>query len=204
MRTRPGRAAVCRLWNPAPARPPEAQRGLSLLELLISLTIGAIVSALAIPGMGRLMAQNQLAVSHNRLLVAAVAARQSAITRNVSMSFCAGRIEVGCHGDWSQREWLVFEDLDRDGNLDTGEVVRLSEILADSASVRISGNGPFRRAVVFKPSGAAQTATGAFAAGRLRICIDQPIPDNAIDLVLIGSGRIEPERRDFAGACPEP
>ena len=204
MRTRLGRCGVCRPWKPDTDRRPYRQTGLSLLELLIVLTIGAAILGFGLPGMGRIMTQNQLAISHNQLLTAAIVARQSAISRNVSMTFCAGRTEVGCHGDWSRQEWLVFEDADYDGNLDTGEVVKLADLLPGSAHLSIEGNGPFRRAVVFKPSGAAQTVTGAFAAGRLRICVNEPIPDNAIDLVLIGSGRIEPERHDFAGACPEP
>lgn len=204
MRTRLGRCGVCRPWRPDLRRCPRRQCGLSLLELLIALTIGAAALGYGLPAMGRVMTQNQLAVSHNQLLTAAIAARQSAISRNVSMTFCAGSIEVGCHGDWSRQEWLVFEDADHDGNLDTGEAVKLADLLPASTRLSIAGNGPFRNAVVFKPSGAAQTVTGAFAAGRLRICVNEPIPDNAIDLVLIGSGRIEPERHDFAGACPEP
>lgn len=203
MRTRLGRCGVCCPWQPNPDRP-HRQSGLSLLELLIALTVGAVVLGFGLPEMGRVMTQNQLAVSHNQLLTAAVAARQSAISRNVSMTFCAGRAEVGCHGDWSLQEWLVFEDADHDGNLDPGDTVKLAELLPASGRLSVAGNGPFRRAVVFKPSGAAQTVTGAFAAGRLRICVSEPIPDNAVDLVLIGSGRIEPEPHDFAGACPQP
>lgn len=204
MRTRLARRGVCCPWSPKLGRWPRRQSGLSLLELLITLTIGAAILGFGLPAMGRAMAQNQLAVSHNQLLTAAVAARQSAISRNVSMTFCAGRTEVGCHGDWSRQEWLVFEDADHDGNLDSGEAVKLADLLSPSGRLSIAGNGPFRRAVVFKPSGAAQTVTGAFAAGRLRICVSEPIPDNAVDLVLIGSGRIEPEHHDFAGTCPEP
>lgn len=204
MRTRLARRGVCCPWSPKLGRWPRRQCGLSLLELLITLVISAVVLGFGLPEMGRLMRQNQLAVSHNQLLTAAIAARQSAISRNVSMTFCAGRAEVGCHGDWSRQEWLVFEDADHDGNLDSGEAVKLADLLSPSGRLSIAGNGPFRKAVVFKPSGAAQTVTGAFAAGRLRICVSEPIPDNAVDLVLIGSGRIEPEHHDFAGTCPEP
>lgn len=203
MRTQLSRCGVCSPWQPNSGRPLR-QNGLSLLELLIALTVGAVTIGFGLPEMGRLMTQNQLAVSHNQLLAAAIVARQTAISRNVSVTFCAGRAEVGCHGDWSRQEWLVFEDADHDGNLDPGEAVKLSELLPTSRRLSIAGNGPFRRAVVFRPSGAAQTVTGAFAAGRLRICVGEPIPDNAIDLVLIGSGRIEPERHDFSGACPAP
>lgn len=175
-----------------------------MLELLIALAVSAITLALAVPSLGRLMAQNQLTNSYNQLLAAAIAARQTAISRNVSVSLCAGRIEVGCHGDWSLKEWLIFEDPGQNGEVDPGDRIKLAERLASSAAPTIVGNGPFRRAVVFRPSGAAQTVTGAFAAGRLRLCVSERIRYNAIDLVLIGSGRIEPEKQDFSGDCPTP
>lgn len=186
------------------ARGEGPNRGLSLLELLIALAISAIVLVVGVPSLGRIIAHNRLVVGSNQLLMAAMAARQTAISRNVPVTVCAGRIEVGCHRDWSQQEWLVFVDSDRDGVLDPGEHLKLAERMTGGSGISISANGPFRNAVVFQPSGTAQTVTGAFAAGRLRICIEEPIATNARDLVLIGSGRIEPEKHDFDGECPSP
>lgn len=179
-------------------------RGLSLLELLVGLSIAAILLMLAVPSLGRVLAQNRLATSGNQVLLAALTARQTAISHNLPVTLCAGRIEVGCHRDWSQQEWLVFVDTDRDGVLDSGERLKLAERLPASSGLSIAANGPFRNAVVFQPIGTAETVTGAFAAGRIRICVADRIGNNATDLVLIGSGRIEPEKRDFAGACPNP
>lgn len=193
-----------RLPDRGPAELRRKPRGLTLLELLIALTLSAVTAALVVPAFGRMAAQNQLALSSNQVLMAAITARQTAVSRNLSVTLCAGRIEGGCHDDWARREWIVFEDPDQDGELDSDEVVKLADHLPSSSKATITGNGPFRNAVVFKPSGAAETSTGAFAAGRLRVCVGQPIRSNATDLVLIGSGRIEPERRDFSGACPAP
>jgi len=178
--------------------------GLSLLEMLMALIISTIVLAIGVPSLGHVIAHNRLVIGSNQLLMAAMTARQTAISRNVPVSVCAGRIEVGCHRDWSQREWLVFVDSDSDGVFDHGEQLKLAEQMAGGDGITISANGPFRNAVVFQPSGTAETVTGAFAAGRLRICIEKPIATNARDLVLIGSGRIEPEKHDFAGECPSP
>lgn len=179
-------------------------RGLSLLELLVALSVAAILTMVAVPSMDRMMAQNRLATGGNQVLMAALTARQAAISHNVPVTFCAGRIEVGCHRDWTLQEWLVFVDTDRDGVFDHGERLKLAERLPQSTGLSISANGPFRNAVVFQPIGTAETVTGAFAAGRIRICVADRIGNNATDLVLIGSGRIEQEKRDFAGACPSP
>lgn len=187
-----------------PARGPRAVSGLSLLELLASLGIGSILLLVAVPSLGRILAQNRLVTGGNQVLMAALTARQTAINHNVRVTLCAGRVETGCHRDWSLQEWLVFVDANRDGVLDPGEHLKLAERLPVVPGMRIAANGPFRNAVVFQPSGAAETVSGAFAAGRVRLCLEGHPGTNATDLVLIGSGRIEPEKRNFGGDCPAP
>ncbi|MFT4047246.1 MAG: GspH/FimT family pseudopilin [Solimonas sp.] len=179
-------------------------RGLSLLELLVTLAVAAITLGIAVPDFGRALAQHRLAVTSNALQRALTAARQTAIARNTPVTFCAGNADAGCHGQWSEGEWIVFVDEDGDGRLDDGQVPHLAERFATASDVSIAGNGPFRKAVVFREDGSAQTVTGAFAAGRLRVCAAQRLPHNASDLVLIGSGRAEMERRDYGGRCPAP
>ncbi|NGY06277.1 GspH/FimT family pseudopilin [Solimonas terrae] len=178
-----------------------AQRGLTLIELVIGVVIASITLSIAVPTFDHVMAQNRRAVTANRLLAALVTARETAISRNTPVTFCAGNPSEGCHGDWRLHEWMVFVDADHDGQVDAGEFVKTVDSLSSSVRVGISGNGPFRHAVIFEPSGAAQTPSGAFAAGRLRICASKPMQDEATDLVLIGSGRIEPESRDFPDGC---
>ena len=196
-----GARACPRRWGLAFRR---GNRGLSLLELLVGLSIGAILLMLTVPALDRVMAQNRLATSGNQVLMAILAARQSAISHNVRVTICAGNLGAGCHRDWSRQEWLVFVDPDGDGVFDSGERPKLADRLPVDPGLSNSANGPFRNAVVFQPSGAAQTVTGAFAAGRLRICLAEHSGTNATDLVLIGSGRIEPEKRSFDGECPAP
>lgn len=185
-------------------RTPGANRhcaGLSLLELLIAISVAAISSAIAIPSFSRLIAHHRLVSTSNEILSAATSARLSAISRNVPVTFCAGRPDAGCHRDWSLGEWMIFEDQDSDGEFDLEDQALLSQG-ASSGDLTISANGPFRTAVIFRPSGLARTTSGAFAAGRVRVCVSRLDSDNARDLVLIGSGRIEPERKTFPGDCP--
>lgn len=179
-----------------------SSHGMTLPELLSALAIASIVSTFSVMAFDRVAARSRLATSANRLLGAMISARLTAISRNVSVTFCAGNTRSGCHGDWNAGEWIAFVDRNHDGLVDSGEQVWLVDRLATAEVLELSGNGPFRRAVVFKPSGEAQTVTGAFAAGRLRVCTTRPINPNATDLVLIGSGRAESEPHDFGGSCP--
>ncbi len=178
--------------------------GFTLLELLCALAVVAIIAVVGIPGFGRLMVRNQLAVTTNELLSTMMAARTLAVTRNVSVTFCAGNPDDGCHRDWALGEWMTFIDGNRNGHFDPGDQLQIVGRLKSTADIALTANGPFKRAVVFRPGGLARTATGAFAAGRIRICATQPIVPNANDLVLIGSGRTVTEQRDFGGRCPLP
>lgn len=182
----------------------QSPSGFTLIELLCALAVAAIVLSLAVPAFGRIMARNRLATTTNELLAALLTARTLAITRNVSVLFCAGNADTGCHGRWGDREWIVFADTDRNSRLGPGESLHLAGTLTGADNIRLAGNGPFRKLVVFRPSGLARTAKGAFAAGRLRICAAEPLEANANDLVLIGSGRAVTESHDFAGRCPAP
>jgi type IV fimbrial biogenesis protein FimT len=97
---------------------------------------------------------------------------------------------------------IVFVDADRDGTLDPEDELKLSERFSASTVIEVSGNGPFRKSIVFRPTGLAQWPGGAFAAGRLRVCTEHALTTNATDLVLIGSGRVVTEQHDFDGTCP--
>ncbi|ROH89463.1 prepilin-type N-terminal cleavage/methylation domain-containing protein [Stagnimonas aquatica] len=180
------------------------QGGFTLLELLVTVAVAGVLLGLAIPAFDQVARRNQLAVTSNQILLAAGTARQLAVSGNRAIAFCAGRSEVGCHGDWSLQEWLVFEDQDRDGVFDSGERLHLESRSNSSSYLTVAANGPFRNRVVFTPTGRAETATGAFAAGRVRVCVERMPADNTIDLVLIGSGRIVTEHHDHAGRCLAP
>jgi len=178
--------------------------GFTLLELLITLAVASVLLSVAIPSFETIYARNHLATSSNQLLSALVSARQMAITRNVSTTFCAGNPDAGCHADWQAREFIVFVDADRDGELDAEDELKMFERFSASEVIEVSGNGPFRKSIVFRPTGLAQWPGGAFAAGRLRVCAASALPSNTTDLVLIGSGRVVTEQHDFDGNCPAP
>lgn len=175
--------------------------GFTLSEMLIVIAILSILTALSIPTFRSLAAQNQLATAGNQMRSAALVARSAAISLNRRVTFCAGQANVGCHGDWARNEWLVFEDRDRDGTVDVGETSHLVDHARPSENLAVSANGPFNNRVVFTPTGMAVTASGAFAAGRIRLCTELGGAGEVLDLVLIGSGRLESERRTLADGC---
>ncbi|MDO9451480.1 MAG: GspH/FimT family pseudopilin [Stagnimonas sp.] len=178
--------------------------GFTVSELMVTLCIGAILVGLGLPSFRSIMADNRMVLTGNSVRSAAQIARSTAISRNRQITFCAGQLDSGCHGDWSRGEWLVFDDRDRDSTVDAGENVHLAVRQPASSEVNLSGNGPFNSRVIFTPAGMAVTSSGAFAAGRIRVCVDRGNTGNALDLVLIGSGRIESEQKTLTSGCVPP
>lgn len=175
--------------------------GFTVTELLVTVAISSIVLGLAIPSFRSLIADNRMVSMGNSVRTAALIARSTAVSLNRKITFCAGQADGGCHGDWSRQQWLVFDDRDRDGAVDADETVHLSQDLPAAGGVSVSSNGPFNNRVVFTPSGMAVTSTGAFAAGRLRFCVERGSSGNALELVLIGSGRFESEQKTLSDGC---
>ena len=174
------------------------QYGYTLAEILLTLCILAVLATTAAPSFAKISAQSQVSAAANELLSVTRHARLLALTRNTQVVFCAGNPIDGCHGNWAQREWISFLDDNRNAVLDSSDTLYTQGELAKSAHIDMAANGPFKRAILFRPLGNATWPSGAFAAGRLRICT-QTAP--ALDLVLIGSGRTVLEKRDHSDRC---
>lgn len=172
-----------------------------MIELIAVLAVTAVLVVTAGSGLERLLQANRRAITTNTLHEALIEARYVAVTKHRLVGFCAGNRATGCHGDWTDGEWIVFFDDDRDGAADSVESIVAT---GHARGVQIAGNGPFRSEVIYTPLGVAQRRSGAFAAGRLRVCVAEAINPNANDLVLAASGHIRLEPHDFNGRCPSP
>lgn len=178
--------------------------GFSLIELMVTISVAAVLMAIAIPAFSSILAQNQLAAATNAARGALMAARQSAVMKGRPASLCAGTPSEGCSGDWSAGEWLVFQDADHSGDLDDGEqIVRHGRVAAVGSGVRLDANGPLRAALVYVPMGHAERVSGAFGAGRLRVCAEADLAPNARELVISASGRVRLQSVDLDGSCPD-
>jgi type IV fimbrial biogenesis protein FimT len=115
--------------------------GFTLLELLMTIAIAAMVLTLGLPSFGALKARNAQRVEVNALFHAVHLARKGSIMRKQVVSLCPTVDGNSCNAglDWSGG-FLVFENSDRDEppELDDGEIV-LHRHLA-SPTVKITAN----------------------------------------------------------------
>jgi len=103
-----------------------AASGFSLLELLLTVTLAAVVLAAAIPSFDALIARQRQAAEIGALFHAIHLARKESMTRRRVVSLCPSTNGRECEPgrDWSAG-WILFENADRDEPpaIDAGEPV---------------------------------------------------------------------------------
>ncbi|MBN8430338.1 GspH/FimT family pseudopilin [Microbulbifer salipaludis] len=157
-------------------------RGLTLVELLITLSILGILLAIGLPSFQQQLESNRTRTAADSLLQAIKLTRNKAVVTNQ-------RATLRKRGDW-QSGWEIFHDRDFDGERDPGEdPIATGEPLT---GVTIRANGPLANYVSFIGTGesrfAGTASSGGFQAGSFTIC-----PANGgsgYRLVLARSGRV--------------
>jgi type IV fimbrial biogenesis protein FimT len=106
--------------------PDSRKHGFSLLELLLTIALGALILGLGLPTFGNLAARTRQGVAVDALFHAAHLARKESITRRQVVSICPSFDGRRCTPgtDWSGG-FLLFENRDRDDppQVDVGEPV---------------------------------------------------------------------------------
>jgi type IV fimbrial biogenesis protein FimT len=135
--------------------------GFTLLELMLTITVAAVIMGLAIPNMRQFMWNNRITAAANDMVVAITAARSEAIKNRVQSVICLSSNPTAatptCDGNGTQG-WVVFVDTDGDRAFDAGEQITLRHsALPGTLSVRV--NPANARLVAFAPSGFKTTAS---------------------------------------------
>lgn len=89
---------------------PSRSRGFSLLELMITITVMAILLAIAVPSFRDVIHRNQVSSGSNALLASVNYARSEAITRGQLVSMCPGDATSGCTSGSKvyDQGWIVY------------------------------------------------------------------------------------------------
>ena len=133
-----------------PARAPRApgdarrQRGLTLVEVMITLTIAAILASLGVPGFVDLIRTKNLAAAASDLKSDLNFARSEAVKRNRRVLVCpagASANTCGSGTDWAAG-WLVCVDADANGACDTPTTSAPNPLRVKAAAQAINVAGP--------------------------------------------------------------
>lgn len=97
--------------------------GLTLIELMVTVAVLAIATAIAYPSFNGVIHSNRLAGATNSMLAALNLARSEAVRSNRGAGICPTLAGAKCEGtDWS-RSLVVFLDHDGSGGWSDGDAV---------------------------------------------------------------------------------
>ena len=163
-------------------------RGFTLLELLITVAIAAIILGLGVPAFTEVVARNRMASEVNELIGALALARSEAVTRAANVTLCPGGLDADDDAECSGVNWhegYVVYATRPDGSFEALRVLEGD----DDAVIEISDN--------FTGNQVTYNAEGSSSAGTLTLC-DTKGNAEARDIVVSPSGRVRTE----PGVCP--
>lgn len=194
-------------------------QGFTLLEMMITISIGAILLAIAAPNMRSFIVSNRLTSSANEIMGALGLARSEAVRRNQRVVFCPVTVSDGVPntancvnpGTATWQAWMIFEDTQpANGTLDAGEeVIRAgvfpagaAQVLA-SASLRDASKG--NALISFRPDGIAKPHGSATEIQQvaLRLCdTSTSLGENARTIDLVFGSRLSVARSKETSCAP--
>lgn len=151
---------------------PPSQRGFTMTELLVTMTIVAIVSAIALPSMRSVMENAKVSGRAEDLGMTLRQARSEAAKRNETVTVCRSSDGAACAaagvGDW-RVGWIMFVDSASVGTREAGEAIIVVR-KPDGASGPLAGSGTAADYISYRGDGRALTAAGAAQTGTITAC----------------------------------
>lgn len=163
--------------------------GFTLVELMVTLSVIAILAVVAVPSMGWMANASRLSGSADDMVTLLQMARSEAVRRNAQVQVCASSNGTSCSGATTWTRVIAHgRDLAASGAPD--------EVLRDAtlpAKVQIAGPAA---GIVFRPSGVIDAET------TITICVPTSTPpENQRVLTIMVSGVIKVANANGGGAC---
>jgi len=145
--------AMNRAENSAKKSPMRTQTGFTLIELMVTIAVVAILLTVGVPSFRSLTQNNRMATQANELMAALTLARSEAVKRGASVTVCSSTDQASCAGsnNWATG-WIVFADSDADATVDGGDtIVRTWAALTGGSTLSTGGGGA--TSITFQSSG---------------------------------------------------
>lgn len=153
------------------------QHGLTLLELIVTLTVVTLLAGLALPSFSQLSRHLKTGTATDTVRSMVNMARSEAVKRGTRVIVCPSLDGAVCTGQ-SASDLLVYSDHNRDGDPDPGSQPIARQALVETVS--LSYNRPY---LAFSPRGHAYGTNGSFS-----ICLPNDLTAGAM-LIISNTGR---------------
>ena len=161
---------------------PTSNRGFTLLELLVTIAVAAILLAIAIPSYLGMVQRNTIAANANDLVGDFNYARSEAVTRGQPVNVGASSNQTSCCGGNWDEGWIIFAPAAGTTAPTNDNILRVHGRLDGTINVGFSrGTGT---PVVFDANGFARTSNGTFT-------VTSNDTSDSTQIRIATSGRIE-------------
>jgi type IV fimbrial biogenesis protein FimT len=167
------------------------ERGFTLIELMVTLTIAAVLALVVAPGLTAYKRNAELTSTINTLLSAINAARSEAMKRGMK----AMVVPVD-HSHWSSG-WIIFVDKDRDGAYNEEKDITvltqgpIESYFSISGTGSAAGSAPY---ILYDGSGYSRQTGGGFSALTLSLSRNdltgRPLYEQTRRVVIAKTGRV--------------
>ena len=172
----------------------DLSRGFTLVELLTTVTVAAILLSLAVPSFGNFVRNNRLLTKENDFVTSINLARSEAIRRGNRVTVCKSSDQVSCAGSggWDQG-WIVFVDVNDDGVVTAPDtnVLRVHDGL--TGNLTLNGDAALASYISYVSTGATRKIGGGISdtqSGMLVLCDDRGFVAEAKAIQISSTGRV--------------
>lgn len=168
----------------------KASYGFTLVEVLVVLSITAIIVGAATPSFMNIMANNRVTAASNELVIALNLAKSEAIRSGQTTMLCKSPEGNQCDNTaaWNSG-LLLFQDSDNNQMVNNGERI-IKRIPATEASLKFSHTGSSQNNIIFKANGRSNS-NGHF-------CFNNSYAEeNSRAVVFTQAGKVRTEKRPY-------
>ena len=128
------------------------KHGFTLIEMMVTIVVSAILLGIAVPGFQSLINKNRLGTQASDLVADFALARSEAVKRGIQVSVCTSTNGTSCTtSSWGAGR-IVFTDTGVAGSVDgTDEVLRVSGAM--EGGLTLTGTEPIASHVQYTPTG---------------------------------------------------
>ncbi len=169
------------------------QRGFTLVELMVTIAVLAIIMALAVPSFTGLIRSSRLTGAANELVASVQLARSEAVRLNGGVSLCRSDDGATCA---SGGNWTRYLTVTRDGTVLRTTTLRTG-LVVTSNTLDAMGDK-----LTFGADGIARNSSGTPVTGGIVVCMAVTNPSNNVRSVnLMGGSRTQVTSTSDGGKC---